>query len=255
MPRPRPAIRPDEAARSRPRTATRSSRFAAGRSPVARRPIGGDPAAGIVDPRGLDVARLDRSRHRARETLRREVVAIARNSPQVEVRDLFERFIPEGERIKRLGDVIDRAAILALRGDAARGRRSSPTNPAAQCKTCHKVGDVGETVGPDLTKIGAKYNKPALLDQILEPSKTIDPQYRHLPGGDQGRPGLDRAGGGEEPSDAVVLKDAQGKTIKVPSAEIEQLVPQSRSLMPELLLRDLTAQQVADLLEFLASLR
>ena len=37
--------------------------------------------------------------------------------------------------------------------------------------------------------------------------------------------------------------------------EIDQFVPQSRSLMPELLLRDLTAQQVADLLEFLASLR
>ncbi len=59
----------------------------------------------------------------------------------------------------------------------------------------------------------------------------------------------------EKTKDAVVLKDAQGKTIRVPSAEIEQLVPQSRSLMPELLLRDLTAQQVADLLEFLATLR
>ena len=36
---------------------------------------------------------------------------------------------------------------------------------------------MGETVGPDLTKIGAKYNKAALLDQILEPSKTIEPQF------------------------------------------------------------------------------
>ena len=35
-----------------------------------------------------------------------------------------------------------------------------------------------------------------------------------------------------------MLKDAQGKTIKVPSAEIDRLVPQPRSLMPELLLRD-----------------
>lgn len=52
-----------------------------------------------------------------------------------------------------------------------------------------------------------------------------------------------------------MLKDAQGKTIKVPSADIDRLVPQPRSLMPELLLRDLTTQQVADLLEFLASLR
>ena len=53
-----------------------------------------------------------------------------------------------------------------------------------------------------------------------------------------------------------MLKDAQGKTITDRRvAEIDQFVPQPRSLMPELLLRDLTAQQVADLLEFLASLR
>ncbi len=127
-------------------------------------------------------------------------------------------------------------------------------NPAAQCKTCHKLGDVGQNVGPDLTKIGTKYTKPALLDQILEPSKTIDSAIRRLPAGDQGRPRLERAGRGENQS-AVVLKDAQGKTINVPGAEVEQLVPQSRSLMPELLLRDLTAQQVADLLEFLTTLR
>ena len=34
-----------------------------------------------------------------------------------------------------------------------------------------------------------------------------------------------------------------------------QLVAQQKSLMPELLLRDLTAEQAADLLEFLASLK
>ena len=116
-------------------------------------------------------------RGQASETLRRDVVAITRNSPLVEVRDLFERFIPEDERIKRLGDVVDRAAILALSGDRERGRLIFTANAAAQCKSCHKAGDVGENVGPDLTKIGTKYNKLALLDQILEPSKTIEPQY------------------------------------------------------------------------------
>jgi putative heme-binding domain-containing protein len=59
----------------------------------------------------------------------------------------------------------------------------------------------------------------------------------------------------EKTDGAVALKDAQGKTVRVPTTEVEQLVPQSRSLMPELLLRDLTAQQVADLLEFLTTLR
>ncbi len=188
------------------------------------------------------------------DSLRQEVVAITRNSPAVEVRDLFERFIPEGERVKRLGDVVDRPSILSLRGDARRGRDVFTSNPAAQCKTCHKAGDVGEVVGPDLTKIGAKYDRTALLDQILEPSKTIDPQYvAHLLETKDGRvvTGLVV----EKSAREVVLKDAQGKTVRVAGAEVEQLVPQSRSLMPELLLRDLTAQQVADLLEYLSTLR
>jgi putative heme-binding domain-containing protein len=197
---------------------------------------------GLIDPEPLP------------DALRREVVAIARNSPAVEIRDLFERFIPEGERVKRLGEVVDRPSILSLPGDARRGREVFTSNPAAQCKTCHKVGDVGEAVGPDLTKIGAKYDRAALLDQILEPSKTIDPQYvAHLLETKDGRviTGLVV----EKSARAVVLKDAQGKTVRIPGTEVEQLVPQSRSLMPELLLRDLTAQQVADLLEYLSSLR
>jgi uncharacterized repeat protein (TIGR03806 family) len=190
----------------------------------------------------------------ASESLRREVVAVTRASPSIEVRDLFERFIPESERVKRLGDVVDRPALLRIRGDAARGRVLFTTNPAAQCKTCHKVAEVGTAVGPDLTKIGAKYDRPALLDQILEPSRTIDPQFvSYLLETKDGRvlTGLVAEKNGRE----VVLKDAQGKMVHIPGNEVEHLVPQSRSLMPELLLRDLTAQQVADLLEYLTTLK
>ena len=182
------------------------------------------------------------------------VAAIARTSPHVEVRDLFERFIPVKRAQKRLGDVIDRASILALSGDAVRGRSVFSENAAAQCKTCHKAGEPGESVGPDLIKIGAKYNKAGLLDQILEPSKTIDPAFTtYLLETKDGRV---LSGLAVEKTDAaVVLKDAQGKTVRLAMSEVERVVPQSRSLMPELLLRDMTAQQVADLLEFLAGLR
>jgi uncharacterized repeat protein (TIGR03806 family) len=188
------------------------------------------------------------------QDLKREIAVIARNSPQVEIRDLFERFIPVEERVKRLGDVIDRASVLALSGDAVRGRAVFTTNTAAACKTCHKIGDQGEAVGPDLSKVGAKYNKAGLLEQILEPSKTIDPAFTtYLLETKDGRV---FSGLAVEKTDAtVVLKDAQGKTVRLTSAEIERMVPQSRSLMPELLLRDMTAQQVADLLDFLAGLR
>jgi len=190
----------------------------------------------------------------ASESLQREVIAITRNSPQVEIRDLFERFVPPSERLKRLGDVVDPSAILAIRGDASRGREVFATNLAAQCKNCHKAGAVGENVGPELTKIGAKYGKAALLEQILEPSKTIELEYvAYLVETKDGRvlTGLVAERNGQ----GVVLKDNQGKTVRVPAGDVERLVPQSRSLMPDLLLRDLTAQQVADLLEFLATLR
>jgi putative heme-binding domain-containing protein len=53
----------------------------------------------------------------------------------------------------------------------------------------------------------------------------------------------------------AVLKDANNKRIEVPAGDIEQLAPQQKSLMPDLLLRDLTAEQVADLAAFLSSLK
>ncbi len=135
-----------------------------------------------------------------------------------------------------------------------RGRSVFTTNPTAQCKSCHKVGNIGESVGPDLTGIGLKYDRIALLDQILEPSRTIDPQYvSYLLETKDGRvlTGLLV----QKSASEVVLKDAQGKTVRVPSGQVERLVSQPRSLMPDLLLRDLTAPQVADLLEFLSTLR
>lgn len=59
----------------------------------------------------------------------------------------------------------------------------------------------------------------------------------------------------EKTADKVVLKDAQDKRIELSVKQIEQLVPQRQSLMPDLLLRDMTGQQVADLLAFLSSLK
>ncbi len=53
----------------------------------------------------------------------------------------------------------------------------------------------------------------------------------------------------------VVLKDAQDKVRRIPKTKIEQLFPQRLSLMPDLLVRDMTAQQVADLLAYLGSLK
>jgi putative heme-binding domain-containing protein len=170
------------------------------------------------------------------------------------VRDLFERFLPSEQRVKRLGSIVRPEQILELPGDAAAGKRLFFETASVSCKNCHRIGDSGKEVGPELTTIGKKYDRSQLLESILEPSKRIDPKYvTHLVETDEGRV---VSGLLVKKSDAeVVLKDAQDMEIRISAAQIEKFVPQGQSLMPDLLVRDMTAQQVADLLAYLSSLK
>ena len=59
----------------------------------------------------------------------------------------------------------------------------------------------------------------------------------------------------EKTDAAVSLKDNKGQVTQLKSDDIDVLTPQQQSLMPELLLRDMTADQVADLLAYLSSLK
>ena len=173
---------------------------------------------------------------------------------EARVRDLFERFLPAEKRIKRLGSVVQPERILSLNGDPARGKQIFFKTDGVQCKSCHRIGKEGEEVGPDLTTIGKKLDRARLLESILEPSKLIDPKFvTYLAEIDDGR--LLTALLVEKGASEVVLKDARNKVIRIPAQRIEQLVPQRKSLMPELLVREMTAQQVADLLAYLGSLK
>lgn len=178
----------------------------------------------------------------------------AATQTDVSIRDLFERYLPPERRVKRLGSVVRAEQILTLPGDAARGKLVFFETSGVSCKNCHRIQKEGKEVGPELTTIGKKYSRAQLLESILEPSKLIDPKYvTYLAETDDGRllTGLLVKKDDVE----VVLKDAQDKEIRIPAKEIERLVPMRQSLMPDLLLRDMTAEQVADLLAFLSSLK
>ncbi len=186
--------------------------------------------------------------------LKRHVVAEASQHPDANVRFLFERFIPSEQRQKRLGEAISAAEILKLHGDPRRGDAIFHQNSAAQCMSCHAVHGKGGTIGPGLSSIGAKYDRPQLLETILMPSKAIAPEYVSY--NVETKDG--RVLGGllvEKSSDVVVLKDAQGRIIRVPTDNVESIVAQPISMMPELVLRDISAQDAADLLAYLATLK
>jgi putative heme-binding domain-containing protein len=125
---------------------------------------------------------------------------------------------------------------------------------AAQCKKCHAVQGFGGSLGPELTHIGKKYEQRALLETIMEPSKAIAPEFV---------PYLLETKGGQvvagfivaRSPETIVLKDVSGKVVSVAAADVEVLQQQQKSLMPELVLSEVTAQDAADLLAYLTTLK
>jgi putative heme-binding domain-containing protein len=178
--------------------------------------------------------------------------ATAHSDPQV--RDLFERFLPDEQRLKRLGSVIRPEQILSRKGDVGRGRELFFKSAGLQCVNCHRVADTGSKLGPDLSDIGKKYTRAQILESILEPSKSIDPKYvTYLVETSDGKVHTGLLA--EKNDREVVLRTVGDQEIRVPVNRLSVLAPQRNSLMPELLLRDLTAEQASDLVEFLASLK
>ncbi len=191
---------------------------------------------------------------RLSETLRKAALETALKHADAAVRDLFETFLPEEQRVKRLGEIIKPGELLKLAGNLDQGRELFHKTAGVQCRNCHRIAGDGTELGPDLSQIGKKLNREKLLESVLEPSKNIEPQFvtwviETIDG--KVITGLlvrkDQA--------EIVVKDAQNKQHRFATSDIEEARPQQKSLMPELLLRELTAQQVADLLAYLESLK
>lgn len=182
------------------------------------------------------------------------VIAAGAAHEDVRTRDLFERFVPEPDRVARLGTDIRPNEILRLTGDAQRGRQLFLTAAGLQCRNCHRAQGQGVALGPDFDGLGAKRSREELLESLIEPSKKVDPQYISyvVETGD----GHVHQGLLVERSDqAIVLRTPENKQVRVAADNVEFFAPQQKSIMPEMLLRDMTAQQVADLLAYLQSLK
>ncbi|HVR86679.1 MAG TPA: PQQ-dependent sugar dehydrogenase [Planctomycetota bacterium] len=186
------------------------------------------------------------------QTVRKEAIQRALEGPPSAIRDLFETFEPASQRRERLGLSIQPEKILGLNGDSERGRRMF-AGTTVQCSKCHRVQAGPDTLGPELSKIGSKYNRAQLLESILDPSKTIDPKFSGVIV--QTTSGDVLSGIVVQKTDSeLVLRDAE-KALRLPVGSVERIVPMQKSLMPEGLLQHLTAQEAADLVAYLESLR
>ncbi|MEE2685730.1 MAG: PQQ-dependent sugar dehydrogenase, partial [Planctomycetota bacterium] len=176
---------------------------------------------------------------------------IARDRP-LHISDLFDRYLLPGQRTERLGSVINPDQILRLRGSQQRGRQLFVQEATVQCRNCHQLGGAGKQVGRDLSDVGIRLTRNQILESILYPSRKIEPAYSsYIVETVDGRilTGLLKS----KDEQQLVLVTVDAKEVTLATEDVDLLVRQPKSLMPDLLLRDLTAQQVADLLAFLVS--
>ncbi|MDB5313350.1 MAG: yliI 2 [Gemmataceae bacterium] len=194
--------------------------------------------------RALGGGRLDRPE-------RVKVVGAAGKLSAGPVRDLFEGYLPPDPKGRKLGSNPRPATVLGLKGDAKRGEGVFFTE-SVQCAKCHKVGDRGVALGPDLSAVGKTRTRAELLESVLEPSRRVEPQYAAY---------LVRTADGQSltgllvkrDEKQVVLRDAENKEITLAAGDVETVQPSRLSLMPDGLAAGLTPQEAADLLEFLAT--
>ncbi|MCH2402219.1 MAG: c-type cytochrome [Pirellulales bacterium] len=192
---------------------------------------------------------LVRSKNLARD-LHFTVADVLFASPAVAVRNEVARYLklpaakgkplpPVSELVQRRGDKQRGAQIFQMRGT---------------CAKCHKVRGAGKEVGPDLSEIGSKLSAQALYVSILDPSAGISHNYESYI--------LVTAEGtvltGIKVSDSatqITIKTAEAVERTFKKEDLEEVIKQPTSLMPEDLQKNLSAKDLVDLVEYLKTLK
>ena len=155
-------------------------------------------------------------------------------------------FVPPAARLAVLKRY---QASLALTGAAAAGRKTYER----VCMTCHRLGDQGKAVGPNLAF--TKNKQPAeLLTHILDPNREVEPSFVQYNVVDrQGR--IYTGMIATETASSITIRRAEAATDTILRVDIEEVINSGKSVMPEGLEQKVSLQQMADLLSYLRQIQ
>jgi hypothetical protein len=161
-------------------------------------------------------------------------------------RKLLERGggLPSADRQK----VVDQLLPLTRKsGDTALGKLAFQKH----CATCHTHSGEGNKVGPDLTGMAA-HTREHLLAEILDPSRNVEGNYRVYT--------VTTAEGqvftgllASETKTSIELIDAQAKRVPLQREDIDELAASGKSLMPEGFEKQLSPDELTNVLAFLTA--
>lgn len=147
-------------------------------------------------------------------------------------------------------EVIERyQAALVRKGDPGHGRQIFAKN----CTQCHRIGDLGVNVAPDISDSRVKQPVQILTD-VLDPNRAIDSNYFNYLVVD--REGTVHSGIiATETSTSVTLRQPEDKRLTLPRENIEQIKNTGQSLMPVGLEKTISIDEMSDLISFIKNWR
>jgi putative heme-binding domain-containing protein len=166
------------------------------------------------------------------------------------IRNEAASYLPDDGKTTTAKKTITMQEINALTANAEDGKKVFMT----ACATCHRVNENGYDFGPALHEIGSKLPKESLLESIIHPSAGIGFGYE----------GWElRMKDGSTMSGIIASKTETDIDLKFPgggkkavkTADLKTLTQMKESMMPEGLHNSLSAQDLANLLEYLAGLK
>jgi putative heme-binding domain-containing protein len=159
-----------------------------------------------------------------------------------------KQLLVEGTPSERVQVVADwNAKILEVNGDTAHGKAVF----GKRCATCHKLQDVGNQIGANLASLRDR-TTPALVAAILNPNKAVETRfmsYTAVRTDGRSVSGMLK----NETSNSVTLLGTDGKPQELLRSDLEELFASNRSFMPEGLEKDLSPQDLVDVISFVQS--
>jgi putative membrane-bound dehydrogenase-like protein len=183
--------------------------------------------------------------------LEQAVAAALHGSPSRQAREQAQRLFPlppskDNQPTPPIGE------LAKIQGDLPNGRIVFFST--GTCHKCHVVDGMGREIGPNLTEIGSKLSREAMFESILYPSAGISHNYEAwtvvLSSGTTVN-GLLVSNTDAE----VVIRGDDALVRRFPKSDVEELVKQKISLMPADLQKTMTSQELADVVEYMQSLK
>jgi putative heme-binding domain-containing protein len=153
--------------------------------------------------------------------------------------------VDAGSQRKRIEELLP----LVAKGDIRRGHAVFYSSKAV-CSACHRLGYAGGTTGPELTHVGKTRTERDLLESILYPSLSFVRSYEPVLITTQDGKAINGVIR-DETSKEYVVATGPNQEVRIAHEDVDQIQPSTVSIMPAGLDKQLTPQELADLVAFL----